>query len=233
MKINYYLRKNHLSTSDENRYVACVQKKEPIYQEDLIKDMLRKNTTVTRQDILVVMDLLKESVMDNLLLGFPIYSDLFKAGISIRGGFSSSYDEIDPAKHQLSVNLNASSDLKKQLLKRAELDTVRYEAPSPSIREIYDYGSNENSLNFTRGSLIHIRGNHLYVEGQDSTVWLSVAGSNEMISLPNIHKSTKTSILCNLPEDIEAGSYELTVINGDGVNGKAKRGTYSSEIHIT
>jgi len=99
-KINYYLRENHLSTSEESRFMACVKKKETLKQDDLIELMVGKNTTVTRQDVLVVLNLLKETITDQILSGFSIITDFFKARISIRGGFRSGSDEFDGLRHK-------------------------------------------------------------------------------------------------------------------------------------
>ncbi|MDC7223597.1 MAG: DNA-binding domain-containing protein, partial [Spirochaetales bacterium] len=61
-KINYYLRENPLSNSEENLFTAQVKNAITLDQEGLIDAMLGKNTTVTRQDILVVLDLFEETV---------------------------------------------------------------------------------------------------------------------------------------------------------------------------
>lgn len=193
--------------------------------------MMGKNTTVTRQDIIVVLDLLKESVMEQILMGFPINTDLFKANVSIKGGFASPGDEFDPARHQVNVNLNASPEFKKEVVKEASPEVAKRNVSIPAVSEIFDFSQNAGSTELSLGRLIEVRGRDFTVDDLDTIVFLSQDGSEEMIFIPELHKVTERRILLNLPVDLTAGEYWLSVMHGNDL--KAPRGTYASKLTIT
>jgi hypothetical protein len=230
-KINYYLRKNQLSTSEENRYMACIKNKETLYQEDLINVMLGKNTTVTRQDIIVVLDLMKESLKEQILSGYSINTELFKTNLSINGGFSSMADEFDPNLHQVCVNMNASSEFKRELAFNASVERVLPSIKAPLIEQIYDFNSKSFTSDLSAGCLIELRGAYLKSDLQDSQVYFLLDGSEEMIPAAKIHKVTDRSILCSLPEDLAAGSYWVIAVMGEGDD--VSRGKYHSPVTIS
>ncbi|MDC7218450.1 MAG: DUF3622 domain-containing protein, partial [Spirochaetales bacterium] len=58
-KINYYLRKNPLTTSEENKFMANISQKDTQWQEGVIEHMMKRNTTISKQDIVIVLDLMK------------------------------------------------------------------------------------------------------------------------------------------------------------------------------
>lgn len=229
-KINYYLRKNPLSTSDENLYTAMVRKKETLRQEDVINAMLGKNTTVTRQDIIVVLDLLKETVTEQILSGYPVNTDLFKAGISIRGGFLSTSDEFDDDRHRVCVNMNASPSFKRELAFLSQVERVDPRVTAPVIRQIFDFASGGFSTHFAPGGLVEIKGSYLKADGAETRVFLEREGAEELIPVQTVHRASERGLLCTLPADLEGGSYRVMVILGEGDH--APRGTYDSPVSI-
>jgi len=47
-KINYFLRKNPLSTSEENLFMAGIGRKDTQRQDDVIRHMMKQNASVSR-----------------------------------------------------------------------------------------------------------------------------------------------------------------------------------------
>jgi hypothetical protein len=120
-KIRYYLIRNPFNSSGESRYTARMQKNGLLYQEELIGEMLKKRTSLTRQNIIAVLDLLKETVAEQVLRGNAVHTDLFRADVSIRGDFDSFDERFDDSKHRVCLNMKASLDLKREILRRAEV----------------------------------------------------------------------------------------------------------------
>ncbi|MBN2625682.1 MAG: hypothetical protein JXA95_03365, partial [Spirochaetales bacterium] len=138
-KINYFLRKNPLTSSDGNLFMAAVGKKDTQRQKEVIEHMMKRNTTITRQDILLVLDLLEETVTDLVLNGFPVITNLFKARVSIRGGFTSLDDEYGKDRHKLCLNLNPSKTFRDKLEKEASLEKTEQKSFTTAISLLYDY----------------------------------------------------------------------------------------------
>ena len=230
-KISYYLSENPLTTSEENPYMARVKTKDTLNQDDLIRAMLKKNTTVTRQDIIVVLDLLRESVKEQILDGFNLVTDLFKTRVSIKGGFQSTADEFDKNRHRVCVNLTASSDFQSDLAYSAQVEATDPNAQSPIVRQIWDYRTKAFATEFTGGQLVMIRGAHFMEDEVETGVYLQPEGTEERITVPLLHNVTGRSLLCNFPEGLAAGRYWVYVIRGEG--DKAPRGWYKTLIDIS
>lgn len=214
--MNYYLRKNPLSTSDENRYMACVSKKDTLRQSQVVEHMLKRNTTVSRQDIIVVLDLLKETVIDLVTDGFPVIMDLFKARAGIKGGFTSLEDEFDKNRHRVSLNLNAAPSFKKELTEKAAFEKASRMMKKPELGQVYDYRTRSVSTELNAGSLISLTGRQLLPEEGDPRVFLRAEGAEDLIEITDLHDVTERRILCSLPEDLAAGTYILKVVTGEG-----------------
>ncbi|MDC7219450.1 MAG: DNA-binding domain-containing protein [Spirochaetales bacterium] len=229
--IDYYLRENYLSTSEENRYMANVVKKKTVEQEELINIMLGKNTTVTRQDTLVVMDLLKETVMEQILSGFPVKTDLFKANVSIRGSFVSSDDSFDSTRHKVCVNIKPADDFKADLIKNAQVEHVDPNQSQPFIRQVFDYESQELRDDLASGALIGLKGGNFTEENRETRVYLTREGETDKIAVGKIYQVKGRSILCFLPDNLEAGEYSISVVIGEGA--KANQGTYDNSLTIS
>jgi hypothetical protein len=71
----------------------------------IVNEMAAKNTTVSRQDIIVVLDLFSEMVKDLLRKGFSIRTNLFSAYVTIRGPFGSEKETFSHGKHSLNINI--------------------------------------------------------------------------------------------------------------------------------
>jgi len=230
--IEFYLKENHLSTSEENLYKALVHKKKPVRQEELIEIMQGKNTTVTRQDMIVVMDLFRETVMEQILSGFPVYTDLFKADVSIRGGFTSGVDVFDEARHRVCVNMNGADKFKKDLVKNAQVEHVLSVPPTPVIRQVFDYQSGSYRTDFQAGSTINIRGAFFKDENRETEVYLYPDGSAEKIPVETVHQVMGRTILCELPEDLTPGVYRISVaLLGEG--NQISQSTFNKKLTIS
>ena len=215
-KISYYLRKNPLPTIEGNRYMARIDQNKTLRQEDIIRLMLGKNTTVTRQDIIVVLDLLKETVKEQILLGNPVITELFKARLGIRGVFESATDEFDGNRHRAALNFCATGEFRKDLLHSAVFEKTHRLFRKPVIEQLYDYETRSVSTEFAGGSVIELIGNWLKPDRGDPRVYLRLEGTEELIPVAKILGVSAQRVMCRLPEGLEAGSYRILIVSGEG-----------------
>lgn len=228
--MNYYLRKNPLTTDSDLPYMARVARKETLYQDGVIDRMLKKNTTVTRQDILVVLNLMKETVMEEALSGNPIITDLFRVQPGIRGGFMNSDDEYDPVRHKISLNLNASTDFRREFAKNAALTKVGAREEVQTIEQIFDYETWAFGESFPAGGTIELRGRNLLPE-EEPRVLLTKEGTDEPVPVDKIFTYGERRILCALPADLEGGRYTITAVLKKGL--KTVSMEYGNPVSIT
>jgi len=105
------------------------------------------------------------------------------------------------------------------------------DTPKPYIREIYDFAINDFATEFASGSLIEIKGSNFRMENLSTHVFLKLKDTEDRLEIPLAHRVTDKNILCNLPADLEAGEYKLTVVLGE--DDDADRGSYKTWITIT
>ena len=123
--IRFSLTANRLTGNHENPYKAVVRSYKTIGNEEMIEDMAAMNASVSRQEILVVLDLMKAVIRKYLLAGFNVNTDLFNARVTVTGGFSSKEEEYDPARHAARVRMVPAADLKKGVARDARFEKTR------------------------------------------------------------------------------------------------------------
>ena len=215
-KISYYLRKNPLPTMEGTQYMARIDQNKTLRQNDIIRLMLGKNTTVTRQDIIVVLDLLKETVKEQILMGNPVIMELFKARLGIKGVFDSTTDEFDQARHQPCLNFSATGEFRKDLLNSAVFEKTRRLFRKPVIEQLYNYETRAMGTEFAAGSVIGLIGSWLRPEKGDPRVFLRLEGEDDLIPVEKIMGVTDQRVMCRLPAGLDAGSYRILIISGEG-----------------
>jgi len=216
-KINYFLRKNPLTSSDENLYMAAVGKKDTQREKEVIENMMKRNTTITRQDIILVLDLLEETVTDLVLNGFPVITNLFKARVSIRGGFTCLDDEFGKDRHKLCLNLTPSKKFRDKLEKDATLEKTEQKSFTTAISRLYDYSSRTFTTAFAPGALIGVHGKNLLPEEGDPQIGLIRDGETTLIPLGPILDVSERMVMGYLPSDLEAGEYHLVLVREEGM----------------
>ncbi len=215
MKIPYYLLKNSFNSSGQVRYIAKVKKPGILDQEDLIHAMLYKNTTLTRQDILGVLDLMRETIAEKILSGYSVHTDLFRAGVSIRGDFTSPADRFDKKRHQVCVNMKPSLDIQRNTAARAAVERVNKRDVQPTICTVENLDVEREGNSYAPGDLVEIRGYGLRREDGKSPVYLFSAAEEavwkrDRLSL-KVFRVYDRSVLCQLPENLSPGDYHLYV----------------------
>ncbi len=114
MPVHYYLRENQL-TEEPNDYMAIAISSNQYDLEDVIKQMIKQGSTVTRPDILSVIDDFNSAVETLLQQGATIVTPIVSFRPSIRGVFDGVDDAYDPSRHQIMVNLNPGKRLRSYL----------------------------------------------------------------------------------------------------------------------
>ncbi len=94
MSINYSLIPNHL-TDDPSDYMAVVQDQQTRTMDDIIDEMADRGSTVTKADILSVMEDYQAVLAKFLSNGDRINTPLFKTSASISGVFEDQTNNFD------------------------------------------------------------------------------------------------------------------------------------------
>lgn len=230
-KIQYYLKRNPFSSGKkEKRFIGKIKTRGILYQEDLIDVMLAKNTTVTRQDILIVLDLLRESFTEQIMMGNLVYTDLFRSGLSMKGDFDSHGDVFDRKRHQVCLNLKPSLNLQRLLARKASLELISPPSHAPYLKTVFSFRLKGSSEEFYPGEIIEIRGSYLERKEKDSGVYLMKRGVKDSLIPAEVLRVCGKSILCRLPENLAGGEYWMAVLLGP--KKEALGGSYQTPVSI-
>jgi hypothetical protein len=216
--IRYSLRENRLRRDNGANYVANVHRYKTVGQDEFIDLMTERNTTVTRQDVLVVLDLMEETLKNLLRRGDCVTTRFFKARVSIRGGFTAADDDFDSASHTLTVRMSAARPFKDEIVRTSRIEKVEATGYLPEINSLSDYGSlTENNL-VTPGRTAQIKGSHLdYGEGvAEGLYFVNEADPTQSVKVDIFHYRAAKRIVFTVPA-LGSGTYRLEVRRANGV----------------
>jgi len=232
MSLKYSLTEN-LLTAQPDDYNARPQDVKSHDMESIISQMLEKGSTVTRADILAVLNNFFEVAGTITADGETINTDLFKTNLSITGVFDGAGDTFDRGRHTIKVNTNAGKVLKGALDKIQMEKTTAPEA-IPHILEVKDSVSGSVNDDITSGGVLEITGSLLKIEGNNSEngVYL-VAGNGTKSKVVTLVDNKPARLFVILPK-LAAGEYTLqitTQFNGGGSALKNPRtGTFNKPL---
>jgi hypothetical protein len=216
--IRYSLKENKLPVPNAPAYVALVHGYKTITQEQLINVMANANTTVSRQDIIVVLDLLESAVKEQLLNGNRVVTNLFNCRVSIKGGFESLEEDFDRDTNKVKVSMSAARSLQKYVDHEAATEKVRGKVRLPEVDRVLDFTTNAVNSTVSPGRMAELKGCNLFLNGTDPEEGIYFVGeeTGEEVKVDVINRKTSGTVLFTVPEGITAGNYKVTVRCGFG-----------------
>jgi hypothetical protein len=229
--IRYALRQNKLVSEGAENDCARVRRVGTIDQGDPVELMTGKNTTVTRQDIIVVLDLCREVLHEQLLAGNAINTDVIKAVATIRGTFASSDDEFDRSQHSIGLSVSANNSFARKIGFEAAPEKMRVTRPAPEIDSVYDYRTGSKNESVWAGYTAEIHGAKLNTTtaGDGQGVFFVNAQTGESTRVDRIVKETGMHVVFKVPETVSPGSYTIVVRRLFG--SELKEGNLSSPVN--
>jgi hypothetical protein len=215
--IRYSLRENGLRRDNGANFIARVHRYKTVGHDEFIDLMTERNTTVTRQDVLVVLDLMEETLKNLLRRGDCVSTRLFKARVSIRGGFTAADSDFDPSAHTVFVSMSAARPFKDAVVKETHTEKVDNPEFLPVIVSLSDFGSlTENSL-VTPGNTAQLKGSHLDFGDADAEglYFISEADRNRTVKADIVHYQAGKRIVFTVPA-LEPGGYQLVIRRASG-----------------
>ncbi|MDE5421520.1 DUF4469 domain-containing protein [Ancylomarina sp. DW003] len=234
MSLKYSLTEN-LLTAEVDDYNARPQEVTSYDLEDIIAQMLEKGSTVTRSDILAVLNNFFEVAGTITSNGGMINTDLFKTNFSVTGVFNGATDAFDKSRHAIKINTNAGKVLKTALTK-VKVEKVASAETIPHILEVKDSISGSVNDQISSEGVLEITGSRLKLDGDNATngVYL-VASDNTRNKVVTVVDNKPARLIVILPT-LAAGEYSLqitTQYNGGGSGLKSPRtGTFSKLLTV-
>ena len=216
--LKYSLVEN-LLTERPDDYSAQTYSGTSLDKEAIITRMLKRGTTLTRTDILAVLNSLEETIVDALLEGGTVNLPLFNTAFSISGVFESPMDSFDGNRHKLNINLTKGT-LLREAEKRVKLEKSNNPSPQPQIQEVKDSISGSVNEHLTPNGVAELRGYNLRIEGEDRAcgLWF-VPESGKEVRATTIIENKPSKVLAMIPA-LPLGSWQVKVVTQFSGGGK-------------
>jgi hypothetical protein len=127
----------------------------------LVSEIVKRNTTVSRQEAVAVIDLYEELIKEHLGRGYTITTGLFRADISLTGEFKNRSDKIDYKRHKAKVILRPAIKLNKEVCDGLRFHKLRDNRNSNYISYITELGDTLPSGTIRSGGVMRISGKGL------------------------------------------------------------------------
>jgi len=209
MSINYALYENHLTT-DPADFAAQVEITASADAETIATRMIEQGSTVTKADILAVIEDLVQATESFLLEGYRInMAGLFELFPRIKGIFNGASDNFDPARHQLDVAANPGIRVRDDI--RANGSVVKQETilPAPAPIEYVDTGWGETNGRVTPGNIGTVNGHRLKFDDTqaDEGIYFINESTSAETKVTDVQKNKPGQLVFLVPALPVAGYY--------------------------
>lgn len=210
-----WLRENLLTTDDANDYVAEVSTiKTTLHNEDLARRIVAEGSEIKYDTLLSVLGQRDRIVRTALQEGSSVLDGVCQISPRITGRWVGANAKFDPAVHKITVDLVASSELRKSF-EVVGVEVLGTKAVSGSIGMVTDTATGRRDGFATPKDDIVLSGAKIRVAGDDA---------NNGVYLVNLSTQTRTrverrlttndpkTVIARLPEELTTGEYRVEVV---------------------
>lgn len=218
--IGYALYENRLKGrgTETRNYYARVLPRGRVGEDDLVRMITERNSTVTRQEVTAVLDLLYEVVKTSLRMGCSVSTRLFHTSLSIHGVFDTMSDGYDPARHALMLKVTPAKSLKDYVAAFSGLEKDTATLPTPTLFSLYDYASGERDVLVTPGNTASLVGVNLAfdAEADGQGVYFVSDTDPAGVKADRVISASGKKIVFQVPASLSAGTYTVEIRCGFG-----------------
>ncbi len=212
MTINYALFENHL-TSDPEDYAAQVRITGSAGLEVVAQRMVDQGSTVTKPDILAVLEDAIKAIESCLLDGNRVQlGGLCELFPRIKGVFNGITDTFDASRHRVDVGANPGARVRRTVREGATVTKTETIKPAPALLEYVDLGSGETNGTITSGNIGTINGHRLKFnpDQDDEGIYFVNVDTGADVKLTTIQKNKPGQLVFLVPT-VPGGQYYLEV----------------------
>ena len=232
MSIFYALYKNPLITGD-TEYAARCMPVQSLDLEDIADEIVRQGSTVTRTDVLAVLEQMCEACEALMLLGFRIQmGGVFELYPRIKGRFTSKTDVYDPSRHKLDVTGNAGSRIRKAIRENGVVQKSTVEVPKPIPQEYVDAFSGDINSTLTPGNIGTINGEKLKFDDTQGDQGIWFVDSMETATKVQTVETNKPGKLTYLVPALSDGEYHVEVRSKFSKDGPVRTGRLEEALLV-
>ncbi len=233
MALEYYLVQNVI-TPDPNDYMAITVGAGTATVEDLLDDVTREGSTVTRAEGLAFIEEFTQAAVRRLKRGETINTPLFNMGGSIVGVFNGDEDSFTDERHQVKIRMSPGTRIK-EAEKEIKTKKVTPKERLPLLLHFYDNSSESQDEVATPGGGARITGNLLKFDEADATqgiFFINTATSAATRVSGKLLRNKPGELIFMIPA-LAAGSYRVEVrvkfLNAEAL----RQGTLSDALTVS
>jgi len=210
MDVKFELRKNHLTGNGD--YRARVIHAGVAGIEEIVDHIERQGSTVTRTDILGVLEGFHNAVESYLLKGFKVHTPTANYGIGVKGSFEQADLDFDPTRHRVVGVVTQGRRLRKTLRERCRVARTDPSVKPPTLLTYLDANSGEHGATLTPGGLGRVVGHRLQFDPADPAQGITlVDGDGGETRVTVVLDNTATRLTFQVPNGLAPGGYTLEV----------------------
>lgn len=220
MTVPFILRKNHL-TEREDDYVAKPIVFNSLNQEDIIKKVVERHSSLSKSDALIAVKAYESIILEELVEGRNIVTPMCNISLSISGVFDREITEFDPQLHHVNLNYKPGIDFRKI---PEQIKLVKIEAAEiiPDIKLFEDSVTNTKNEKITPGAAAKIQGSRIKTNPEDTEEGIFfVSEDDASFRVVSFLRNMPSEAIFNIPNNLAAGKYRLQVRTK--MDGKALR----------
>jgi len=214
MSIKYSIRKNHISTIPE-QYYGRVHIGSSLNLENIVERMMSQGSTITKADILAVLENAIKATENILLEGNRVnFGDLVQLYPKMKGNFNSLLDTFDSKRHLIDVAANPGVKMRNTIKQNATPEKEMAFKPMPEVMDYYDLESDEHNGPITPGTTGSIQGHRLKYNSEisDEGIFLIAATDSSETKITSVLKNLPKELIFQVPMSLTPGaSYSLEV----------------------
>lgn len=208
MTVPYILRKNHL-TAREDDYSAKPVVFESLNQEELVKRVVAKHSSLNETDTLMAVKAYEAVISEELIAGHNIISPMCNISLSISGVFDREVTEFDPEMHKINLNYKPGIDFK-NITEQINLVKITAAEIIPEIELFEDAESKTQNEKITPGEAGTIKGNKLKINTEDAEEGIFFVAEDETsFKVVNFLRNKPAEIIFMIPDTLTTGKYHL------------------------
>lgn len=236
MTISYQLRKNNIVAEDDI-YCGQVLQTDTIGPEQLADRIIDQGSTVTRPDILAVLENCSSAIESFLLEGIriqlPGICDLFPR---IKGNFTGPGDNFDPVRHKVDIAAVPGKTVRKSFRTLASVEKKEARHVRPALTTFFDLGTNTADRKISACNIGQINGYRLKCnpENIDEGIYLIDTTTGDETKITAVLNNTPSKLIFQTPDSMTGGdSYKIEVRTRYTPNGTLRTGRLDSQLEAT
>ncbi len=229
MPIQYSLRDNRLTADPADRY-ALVEPTRTAGLDEIADEIAGSGTTVTRVDVVSVLESLQGVIVKFLLQGANVTLPFTNYSASIQGVFDGDEAPFDPARHTVLPRVQPGAALRAAFRRPVAVERVRATRPGPAVLYLTDVNTGARDATLTPGGALDVVGSRLAFDAGDADQGVFfVAEADGAETQAQVVPVNKPSQLIVIVPALAAGAYRVEVRAAFGESIRAGR----SEVALT